>query len=49
MNKLTKATDSEGFYLFEDGSVSGFNKSGYTPKDVHELNMEAKEAEKERG
>jgi hypothetical protein len=43
MNKLTKETNSEGFYLFEDGSVSVYNKSGFTQKDVHELNMEAKE------
>jgi hypothetical protein len=49
MNKVTKQTDSAGFYLLEDGSASIYNKSGYTPKDVHELNMEAKEAEKERG
>lgn len=42
MSKLTKETNTEGFYLREDGSVSPYNKSGYLWTDMHNLNMEAK-------
>lgn len=48
MNKLTTEIDSEGFYLWSNGDASRYNRSGHTPRDVHEINMEAKILEKER-
>lgn len=41
--KITKQTNEGGFYLRADGTPSIYNKSGYTPRDIQSLNMEAKE------
>ena len=41
--KNTKQTNEGGFYLLADGTPSIYNKSGYTLRDIHGLNMEAKE------
>jgi len=44
--RITKQTNESGFYLLTDGTPSIYKKSSFTQKDIHYLNMEAKEAGK---